>query len=150
MIEIRCDFCGAKTTKEFNHKVEIKPWYNPRVAGHVYHREFDCCEECAKAIEHRLIGIENNWLWHGKDPNRRYKNWDLSINKTEAIPKADYENRLKADLVAMLTELQTEIEELDSRAGYSGEGMPTFSTDYIRKKKANELIQQKINSLKEA
>ena len=54
----------------------------------------------------------------------------------------------KTDMVAMLTELQLEIEELDSRAGYSGDGMPTFSTDYIRKKKVNELIQQKINSLK--
>lgn len=29
----------------------------------------------------------------------------------EAIPKAEYENRLKADMVAMLTELQLEIEE---------------------------------------
>ena len=66
----------------------------------------------------------------------------------EAIPKADYETRLKADVVAMLTEIQLEIEELDSRAGYSGNGMPTFSTDYIRKKKVNELIQQKINELK--
>lgn len=67
-----------------------------------------------------------------------------------AIPKAEYETRLKADMVAMLTDIQLEIEELDSRAGYDGGGMPTFSTDYIRKKKANELIQQKINSLKEA
>ena len=87
MIEIRCDFYGAKTAKEFNHKVEIKPWCNPRVAGYVYHREFDCCEECAKAIEHRLITIENNWLWHGKDPNRRYKNWFLKLEQKEAIPK---------------------------------------------------------------
>ena len=69
--------------------------------------------------------------------------------KAQYIPKADYENRLKADLVAMLTEIQLEIEELDSRAGYDGNGMPTFSTDYIRKNKVNELIQQKINSLKE-
>lgn len=54
------------------------------------------------------------------------------------------------DTVAwMFRELQLEIEELDSRAGYSGDGMPTFSTDYIRKKKVNELIQQKINALKE-
>ena len=67
----------------------------------------------------------------------------------EAIPKTDYENRLKADLKAILVELQLEIEELDSRAGYDGNGMPTFSTDYIRKNKVNELIQQKINSLKE-
>ena len=68
----------------------------------------------------------------------------------EAIPQAEYENRLKADMVAMLTEIQLEIEELDSRAGYDGNGMPTFSTDYIRKKKVNEIIQQKIDKLKEA
>lgn len=55
---------------------------------------------------------------------------------------------LKADMVAMLEELQLEIEELDSRAGYDGCGMPTFSTDYIRKKKVNEVIQQKIDALK--
>ena len=73
----------------------------------------------------------------------------VNVPTVEAIPKADYENRLKADMVAMLTEIQLEIEELDSRAGYSGGGMPTFSTDYIRKKEVNELIQQKINSLKE-
>lgn len=145
MIEIRCDFCGAKTTKEFNHKVEIKPWYNPRVAGHVYHREFDCCEECAKAIEHRLIGIENNWLWHGKDPNRRYKNWDLSINKTEAIPKADYENRLKADLVAMFTDLLIDVEEIESREQWCD-----YANDNcISRYDVEDLIQKKINSLKE-
>lgn len=77
MIQVICDFCGKKNFKGFTHKVKIEPWYNPRCAGHVYRREFDCCEECAKAIEHRLIMIENNWLWHGKDPNRRYKNWEM-------------------------------------------------------------------------
>lgn len=30
----------------------------------------------------------------------------------EAIPKADYENRLKADMIAMLTDMQLEIEEM--------------------------------------
>ena len=62
--------------------------------------------------------------------------------------QADYENRLKADLVAMLTEIQLEIEELDSRAGYDGNGMPTFANDYVRIIKVNEIIQQKINELK--
>lgn len=66
----------------------------------------------------------------------------------EAIPKAEYEARLKAEKVAMLEELQSEIKESDSRAGYAGNGMPTFSTDYIRKKKVNELIRRKINELK--
>ena len=72
----------------------------------------------------------------------------LAIVREDYIHKADYEKRLKADLVAMLVDLQLEIEELDSRAGYGGDGMPTFSTDYIRKKKVNELVQQKINKLK--
>lgn len=70
------------------------------------------------------------------------------LQTVDVISEADYENRLRADMVAMLTEIQLEIEELDSRAGYDGSGMPTFSTDYIRKKKVNELIQQKINELK--
>lgn len=75
MIKVICDFCGHPMSKEFVHKIEIRPWFNPKSTGHVYRREFDCCTECAKAIEHRLIMIENNYLWHGKDPNRRYKNW---------------------------------------------------------------------------
>ena len=69
-----------------------------------------------------------------------------TIRKYQQL-QADYEARLRADLVAMLTEIQLEIEELDSRAGYSGNGMPTFSTDYIRKKKVHEVIEQKINEL---
>ena len=69
--------------------------------------------------------------------------------KQYKLLKEQDENRLKADMVAMLTELELEIEELDSRAGYDGNGMPTFSTDYIRKKKVNEIIQQKIDKLKE-
>lgn len=64
------------------------------------------------------------------------------------IPKADYENRLKADMVSMLTEIQLEIEEIDSRPGYDGNGMPTFSNDYVRIMKVNEIIQQKIDALK--
>ena len=71
-----------------------------------------------------------------------------NVKLVEAIPKADYEARLKSDLEAILIELQLEIEELDSRAGYSGYGMPTLAADYIRKKKVNEIIRQKINSLK--
>ena len=88
------------------------------------------------------IDEENKFMEESK---KHFKEWhDMNY-----IPRADYENRLKADLVATLTELKAEIEELDSRAGYDGNGMPTFSTDYIRKNKVNELIQQKINSLKE-
>lgn len=54
----------------------------------------------------------------------------------------------KQEVVAMLADIQLEIEELDSRAGYGGSGMPTYSTDYVRKKKVIDIIQQKINALK--
>ena len=100
-----------------------------------------------------------NYVEYGEDIT---KAWTTAVQQTSVIRevsrkawaeaydsfKADYEARLKADLKAILVELQLEIEELDSRAGYDGNGMPTFSTDYIRKKKVNELIQEKINELK--
>ena len=50
-----------------------------------------------------------------------------------------YENRLKADMVAMLTELQLEIEEMDSGCGWEG---------YRPTAQVIGLIQQKINALK--
>ena len=56
----------------------------------------------------------------------------------EAIPKADYENRLKADLKAILVELQMEIKEMDSGCGWEG---------YRPTEQVLEVIQQKINEL---
>ena len=58
------------------------------------------------------------------------------IETVEAIPKADYETRLKADIVAMLTEIQLEIEELDT---------PNNGSAYMD---CVDIIQQKIDSLK--
>lgn len=57
--------------------------------------------------------------------------------------KADYEARLKGDMVAMLTEIQLEIEELDNPLDYDFEGYNQCAVD------CEKLIQQKINSLKE-
>jgi FtsZ-binding cell division protein ZapB len=54
----------------------------------------------------------------------------------EAIPKDQYEARLKADMVAMLTEIQLEIEELDT---------PNNGSAYMD---CVEIIQQKIDALK--
>ena len=65
----------------------------------------------------------------------------------EAIPKADYENRLKADMVAMLTEIQLEIEEksiIDYDEDLYDGGECVISISEI-----NEIIQQKIGKLKE-
>lgn len=67
----------------------------------------------------------------------------------EAISKADYEARLKADLMAMLTEIQLEIEE--------NQIIAPQDTFYDKKldgqfnkgiSKASEVIQQKIDKLK--
>lgn len=58
----------------------------------------------------------------------------------QAIPKADYETRLKTDLVAILTELQLEIEE---KASVEGDWIFAEGERFCGK-----LIQQKINALK--
>ena len=55
------------------------------------------------------------------------------------LMQADYEARLRADLVAMLTEIQLEIEEMDSGCGWEG---------YRPTAQVIGLIQQKINELK--
>ena len=55
----------------------------------------------------------------------------------EAIPKEQYEARLKADMVAMLEELNLEIDEMFARR-------IDYTVDKIQ-----DLIQQKIDKLKE-
>ena len=59
--------------------------------------------------------------------------------------KANYEKCLKADMVAMLTELQLEIEEKfnDRPFSYNHHQRTEFYRDI------DEILQQKINSLKE-
>lgn len=58
----------------------------------------------------------------------------------EAILKDQYEARLKADMVAILTELQLEIEELYPN--------PELNTYYRAVDDCSNLIQQKIDALK--
>lgn len=71
--------------------------------------------------------------------------------EVEAIPKADYKARLKADLVAMLAELQLELEELPEARFYKkneyGDVIGCIEYPAISKD-ALLLIQQKINALK--
>lgn len=67
----------------------------------------------------------------------------------EAIPKDQYETRLKADMVAMLTDIQLEIKELwDNRYD-----VWLDNQYYIGKsdtlEEVDEVIQQKIDKLKE-
>ena len=67
------------------------------------------------------------------------KNRPFDCPLVEAIPKAEYENRLKADMVAMLTEIQLEIEEMQGK----------YSPYYDEASQhTSELIQQKIDKLR--
>ena len=64
-----------------------------------------------------------------------------------AIPKDQYENRLKADMVAMLTEILLEAEENTVR-WYVGR-VDGKSDDVVLMETINDIIQQKIDKLKE-
>lgn len=69
----------------------------------------------------------------------------------EAIPKADYEQRLKADLKAILVELQLEIEEKSFYDTHIiGNYEDEVRVDLVELDDVNNIIQQKINSLKES
>lgn len=71
---------------------------------------------------------------------------ELDYYTVEAIPKANYEARLKADLEAILVKLQLEIEEL-----CIDNPMAEFERDMnIGIEKAADVIQQKIDKLKGA
>ena len=71
----------------------------------------------------------------------------LAIVREDYIHKADYENRLKADMVAMLTEIQLEIEEQNHKGSNCyRDGYTPYSEGLDDCK---DIIQQKINSLKE-
>ena len=62
----------------------------------------------------------------------------------EAIPKAEYENRLKADMVAMLTELKKEIEEQCKIPNNNASAYDWNNGVYA----CYKVIQQKIDALK--
>ena len=73
---------------------------------------------------------------------------DKNCPLVEAIPKADYEARFKADMVAMLTDIQLEIKEL-----WDGRYDVWLDNQYYIGKSDTleeviEVIQQKIDALK--
>lgn len=67
--------------------------------------------------------------------------------------KADYGNRLKADLVAMLTEIQLEIHELENPYPHDYDNLLPLAQHnafYDAKSSIEDFVNEKINSLKEA
>lgn len=79
------------------------------------------------------------------DLDKDIEAYDIAIDTMRKYQQlqADYENRLKADLVAMLAEIQLEIEEVKTQSGFDEAWDGAV-------KQCSEIIQQKINSLKEA
>ncbi len=87
---------------------------------------------------------------------RAYPSWSTDITglvnmlndaeSVEAIPKDRYEAKLKADMAAMLTDLQLEIEEIE----VAKENTEIRAGECCMKGACIDLIQKKINSLKES
>lgn len=95
------------------------------------------------SIEDIIQGLkETNMICNSVFAYDRKKYIDGAIDKLckYQMMQADYEARLRADMVAMLEEILLEIEEMDSGCGWEG---------YRPTAQVIGLIQQKITSLKE-
>ena len=105
------------------------------------HNCYDCdlhnYHECDLTTE----SIEEDYCWNGDSREKH-----CPLREVQAIPKADYEARLKADLVAMLTEILLEAEENTVR-WYVGR-VDGKSDDVVLMETINDIIQQKIDALK--
>ena len=69
----------------------------------------------------------------------------------EYIPRKDYERRLKDDMVAMLTELQLEIHELENPYPHDYDNLLPLAKHnafYDAKSTIEDLVEQKIDALK--
>lgn len=100
------------------------------------HNCYDCdlhnYHECNLTSE----SIEDDYCWNG---NSREKHCPL--REVEAIPKDQYEARLRADMAAMITEIQLDIEELKSYESADGQDLVMLADIGI-------MLQEKINALK--
>ena len=90
---------------------------------------FHNCDDCSMCYEQGTMGEQEEALKFAVETMRKYQRF-----------QADYKARLKADMVAMLEELQKEID-----------AMPCLYTDYsfyVKEFDVSNLIQEKINALK--
>lgn len=100
-------------------------------------------EELLKDLKTSAIYHANN----SREETLMYRDRNIVREQptVEAIPRADYENRLKADMVAILTELHLKMEEL-------GDDLyPTEDWDYGYKSGVEDMIQlldERIDKLK--
>ena len=84
------------------------------------------------------LGKERKYALH---ENKQAFDIAIDVMCKYQMMQADYENRLKADMVAMLTEIQTEIEEVKTQSGFDKAWDGAV-------KQCSKVIQQKIDALK--
>lgn len=94
-------------------------------------------EEIVETLKAMVFGEQAFERFNAKERETLDKAWNI-IDQ--------YEARLKADMVAILEELQLEIEELKKPLCHSA----TYAKGCVDKGRVEGLIQQKINSLKES
>jgi len=80
--------------------------------------------------------IEEDYCWNGDSREKH-----CPLREVEAIPKADYENRLKADMVAMLEDLRLDFQEAELAGVFDNK-------ELIFADEVDDLVKQKINALK--
>lgn len=92
----------------------------------------------ANVLKKELVTAPNGDMWVYKE--------DIDNAPTvEAIPKAEYKNRLKTDLEAILVELQLEIEEKHREEEFMDDWSSGYNSCLVD---GYNSIQQKINVLK--
>ena len=96
----------------------------------------------SSSINNFVMMFKSDWGIFATDIGNAIDSIVMECPTVEAIPKDQYEARLKADMVAMLTEIQLEIEELKNE--------PACCQHFVRGvRRSSEVIQQKIDKLKE-
>ncbi len=116
-------------------------------------------EESIQVLQVAYI-YAKNYVMYGEDIT---KEWTTAVQQASIIEqvrqkawveaydsfKKEYEDRLKADLAAMLTEIQLELDEMKITKVRSA-GFAPYSKDPFRRgvNCSKEIIQQKIDSLK--
>ena len=92
---------------------------------------FQNCDNCDLCYEQGTMGEQKEALKFAVETMRKYQMF-----------QAQYVERLRADMAAMITELQLDIEELKSYESSDGQ-------DLVMLADIGTLFQQKINNLKE-
>ena len=94
---------------------------------------FHNCDDCSLCYEQGTMREQKMALLFAVDAMRKYQ-----------LMQADYENRLKADMVIMLEEIQSKIVE----ESWTRECLDGLYQTIVDIESVNEVFQQKINALK--